>query len=139
MPTVLKSTLHICLELAHDRFSSLINSNLESLGLIYRHYLILSVLDKAGGQHYQQELGEMVGANRSTMVQLIDQLEQLDLVRRTQNPENRRQLLINMTEKGIKIINQAHRLVNDATDHFAEPLGKAERKQLLDLLCKATA
>jgi len=135
-PEKLKSALHVSLSAAFERLSGLTNSRLESVGLIYRHYLILCVLNQGDGNYYQQELGEMVGANRSTMVQLTDQLEKLNLVRRQQNPENRRQLIINITDKGIKAVNQADKLVDIALEEFSAPLTKPERAQLSSLLSK---
>jgi len=136
LPEKLRGALHVSLSTAFERLSSLINNRLGSVGLIYRHYLILCVLNQGEGDYYQQELGDIVGANRSTMVQLTDQLEQLNLVRRQQNPENRRQLIINITDKGIKRVNQADKLVGDALEEFAAPLNKAERAQLSALLSK---
>lgn len=51
----------------------------------------------------QQDICEITKIDRNTMVKIIDNLEQKSYVRRRQNPENRRQNLVYITNIGIEV------------------------------------
>lgn len=54
----------------------------------------------------QIEIGEKMMIDRTTVGQLIDLLTSQNLVQRKQNPNDRRQNLITLTDKGQKVVEQ---------------------------------
>lgn len=58
-------------------------------------------------------LTKIVYLNNSTITGIIDRLEKREFVRRTRISKDRRQVHVEMTEQGIKFINQAPKPIND--------------------------
>ena len=72
---------------------------LDELGLTYPQYLVLNVL----WHDDQQRVGviaDQLGLESSTLTPLLKRLEAAGLVHRARNPENERQVLVELTEKG---------------------------------------
>jgi DNA-binding MarR family transcriptional regulator len=72
---------------------------LDELGLTYPQYLVLNVLWRDD----QQRVGviaDQLGLESSTLTPLLKRLEAAGLVHRARNPENERQVLVELTEKG---------------------------------------
>lgn len=72
---------------------------LDELGLTYPQYLVLNVL----WRNDQQRVGviaDQLGLESSTLTPLLKRLEAAGLVHRARNPENERQVLVELTEKG---------------------------------------
>jgi MarR family transcriptional regulator, organic hydroperoxide resistance regulator len=72
---------------------------LDELGLTYPQYLVLNVLWRENGQSVGG-IAERLALESSTLTPLLKRLEVAGLVRRTRNPENERQVLVALTEKG---------------------------------------
>lgn len=79
----------------------------------------------------ERMLDKMSNASR-----LVEKLKQKGLVERTACPEDRRQVNIVITEKGLEIVNKASEILEKETDQFLSNLTKKEAKQLNDLLDK---
>lgn len=99
---------------------------------------VLATLRRSG-QPYQlspTELFNTLMVSSGTMTHRIDRLEQAHLVRRIPDPDDRRGTLIQLTDKGFEVIEEAvtahvaneHRLLNG--------LEEAERRSLAQLLRK---
>ena len=97
---------------------------------------LLATLRRSGAP-YRLSPGDLLGTTMITsgsMTNRIDQLEKLGLVKRMQNPEDGRSVLIGLTEKGLGVIEAA------VTDHVATQvrltaaLPAAERAALDGLL-----
>ena len=72
---------------------------LDELGLTYPQYLVLNVLWR-DDQQTVGVIADQLGLESSTLTPLLKRLEGAGLVRRTRNPENERQVLVELTEKG---------------------------------------
>ena len=72
---------------------------LDELGLTYPQYLVLNVLWREDGLSVGA-IAERLALESSTLTPLLKRLEVAGLVRRTRNPENERQVLVALTEKG---------------------------------------
>lgn len=72
---------------------------LDELGLTYPQYLVLNVLwredEKSVGG-----IAEQLALESSTLTPLLKRLEAADLVSRTRNPENERQVVVSLTARG---------------------------------------
>lgn len=85
---------------------------LDRLGLTYPQYLVLNVLWREDGQTVGA-IADRLALEASTLTPLLKRLEAAGLLRRTRNPENERQVIIALTERGRTIRSEAGCL-NDA-------------------------
>ena len=102
------------------------------MGLSVRLCGVLNLL--AEGPISQQALGEQLGIDRTTVVELIDELEQQGVVVRRRNPADRRSYALTLTPRGQTVQKRASRVFDAAADEFFEALDPAERPLLLGLL-----
>jgi DNA-binding MarR family transcriptional regulator len=117
---------------AHTRSAE----GLESLGLTTALFALLNVLGTHEGA-MQQEIGAAMGIDPSTMVSLIDQLEDAGLAKRRPHPTDRRAREVAITPKGRRVLKQARRLATEVEADVLRGLSAAERRQLLTLLRRA--
>jgi DNA-binding MarR family transcriptional regulator len=108
---------------------------LEPLGLHVKQFGLLTVLATEGPLS-QQRLGEWTRHDRSTMVTLIDSLEEQGWVLRERNPDDRRAYLLKLTPQGRRIQARAEKVMLSAEDEWLRSLNPREREQLLALLSK---
>ena len=103
------------------------------LGLSALHFGALSAIQAAGPMS-QHALGEYVKKDRTTVVAMVDELEEAGLVERRRNPADRRAYALEVTETGSSWLAQAGPLLSAAEDRMLSELDAAEREQLLNLL-----
>lgn len=103
------------------------------LGLGGMHFGALSVID-AAGPISQQELGEYVKKDRTTIVALVDDLEEAGLVERRRNPEDRRAYALELTDEGRDWLAAAGPALAGAEDRLLNDLDEDERARLLETL-----
>jgi len=72
---------------------------LDGLGLTYPQYLVLNVLWREDGQTVGG-IAERLALESSTLTPLLKRLEAAGLVRRTRNPGNERQVMVELTGRG---------------------------------------
>jgi MarR family transcriptional regulator, temperature-dependent positive regulator of motility len=70
------------------------------------------------------------------MVALVDDLEQLGLVRRERNPADRRAYMIRLTSEGADLQRRAEEALNGEAEKFFRPLSENERVGLRDQLVR---
>jgi DNA-binding MarR family transcriptional regulator len=70
------------------------------------------------------------------MVSLIDHLEDLGLVQRRRDPNDRRAYIIHLTEKGAAALERAMVLHREAEARCLRPLSPEEQQLLRDLLVR---
>jgi DNA-binding MarR family transcriptional regulator len=109
---------------------------LESVGLTPPLFALLNVLGARRGA-IQQEIGQAMGIDPSTMVSLIDQLENAGLAKRRTHPKDRRAREVSITPKGRRALERARGLAARVEDDVLRGLSAAERDQLLTLLRRA--
>jgi DNA-binding MarR family transcriptional regulator len=109
---------------------------LESVGLTPPLFALLNVLGARRGA-IQQEIGQAMGIDPSTMVSLIDQLESAGLAKRRTHPKDRRAREVSITPKGRRALERARALATKVEDEVLRGLSAAERGQLLTLLRRA--
>jgi DNA-binding MarR family transcriptional regulator len=109
---------------------------LDSIGLTPPLFALLNVIGAREGA-IQQELGSALGIDRSTMVSLIDQLEDAGLAKRRPSAKDRRAREIAITPKGRRLLERARRLLSQVEDEVLAGLTARERRELLALLRRA--
>ena len=117
----------------------LIGQAMETFGLRPGHFAILNVIEAEEGRS-QQSLAQGLHIDPSTMVALIDDLEECGLAVRRRNPEDRRAYGLHLTAKGRKLLTRARSAADDVHDLILEPLDERDRERLRELLVQlATA
>jgi DNA-binding MarR family transcriptional regulator len=82
----------------------------------------------------QKDLGIALGIDRTTMVALLDDLEEKGHVTRQRHPRDRRAFLVHPTRSGRRAQAAAVRILDEQQRRFLAPLTPAERDQLADLI-----
>lgn len=106
---------------------------MNTLGLEPRHFALLREVRDVEGQSQQAVAGRLQ-IPASTMVSLIDHLEQQALLERRPHSTDRRTRLLHLTEHGTEVLGQAIRLGAEWEKAICVGLSAAEREQLLALL-----
>lgn len=70
-----------------------------------------------------------MGIDRTTMVALIDDLQERGLVQRRQDPDDRRKNVVELTRVGLDIVRQATRAGDQAERVFLSALSADEAEQ----------
>src|SRR5215207_5291067 len=113
-------------------------ARLAPLGLHVRQFGLLTVLATEGPRS-QQDLVEWTRLDRTTMVALVDSLEEGGYVRRERNPDDRRAYLLQLTPEGRRMQVRARKVMLRAEDELLGSLNQTERQQLRELLAKVAA
>jgi DNA-binding MarR family transcriptional regulator len=109
---------------------------LQSIGLTPPLFALLNVLGARKGA-IQQELGSALGIDPSTMVALVDELENGGLAKRRPHPRDRRAREVSLTPKGRRLLERARKAALETEDEVLRGLTQAERRDLLALLRRA--
>ena len=133
LPPALADRVGYLLAKAHLGMRAAADEALIPLGLDKKEYAAL-VLVASEGPLSQQALSVIQGCDRTTMVAVVDRLEDGGLVMRRRNPLDRRAYALEITAKGRRALDQADELVSRVERDFLGPLSAAERRALIDLL-----
>lgn len=82
----------------------------------------------------QSDIATLLGTDRSTMVRLVDQLEELGFIVRRPDPGDRRSSVPTLTDEGRRLLGEALPRIAASEDEIASSLSAQERETLLDLL-----
>lgn len=117
------------------RIREITEKTLAPLKITSKQYGVLATLHFEGPSS-QRDIGETLKIDRTTMVLLIDDLEDKKLLVRDDHPKDRRYYLLNLTPPGKKLFKEAHGLILKAEEEFLKPLSKKERQYLRETLSK---
>jgi DNA-binding MarR family transcriptional regulator len=104
-------------------------------GLTPKHFGCLAVI-VADGPLSQQELGERLRVDRTTIVALVDELERRGFLARRRNPSDRRAYALEATPAGRRWRERTEAQLADAEARILAALEPEERDQLIGLLQK---
>ena len=99
-----------------------------------RDLMVLSVL--AEGPRSQARLGDLVGANRTVMITVVDRLEEAGLVLRERDPADRRRYALAVTPEGRTLLAALLAAASQVDGVLLAPLSAAQRKRLDDDLLR---
>jgi DNA-binding MarR family transcriptional regulator len=108
---------------------------LEPYGMRLQHFMLAMALTRSGPRS-QQQLGEWLGVDRTTMVALVDQLEESGYVVREKDPSDRRAYLISLTDEGRALLPKLRSRAKAAEKRTLAPLDESERELFRALLVK---
>jgi DNA-binding MarR family transcriptional regulator len=103
------------------------------LNLTPPHVGILGVLRRSGGLS-QQDLAAILHMHPSSLVAIIDELEERGLVKRLDCPDDRRIYQLQLTDKGQAILGDIGRIGHEHNKSLCAALSEEEREQLRGLL-----
>ena len=110
------------------RFFELTAAALAPAGINGREAAVLRAIDNPHPLA-QGEIARRMGIDRTTMVALIDDLQERGLVQRRQDPDDRRKNVVELTDAGQDITRQATRIGEQAERTFLSPLSAGEAEQ----------
>jgi DNA-binding MarR family transcriptional regulator len=125
---------------AHVLTTPYINRVIAKHGLVRGTFDVLSALRRAGLPFSltPKQLAESLMLSGAGMTSRLDRLEQLHLVARLPEPNDRRSLKIQLTQKGVKLIDEVIPQIVAAQWQLVSSLGERDTATLLDLLRRLT-
>jgi len=108
---------------------------LAEIGLTARQAGILTMVTELEPMT-QKVLGDALRIDRTTMVALLDDLEDKGYVTRQRHPRDRRAFLVHPTDSGQTAKVAAVRILDEQQRLFLAPLTPAERRELAALLMR---
>ncbi|WP_292357247.1 MarR family winged helix-turn-helix transcriptional regulator [Mesorhizobium sp.] len=135
MSDLLKLENFLCFSIysAGHAFNQFYRPLLDEIGLTYPQYLVMVSL---WGQDDQtvKEIGQALSLESNTLTPLLKRLEALQLISRTRDPKDERQVRIRLTQQGKSLKQQAERVpacVAGALGFSADELKELQDKMLL--------
>jgi DNA-binding MarR family transcriptional regulator len=110
----------------------------EQTGLGPYHHAILALLEGSAPET-QAEIADALGYDRGTLVGLLDELEDQELIERRRDPDDRRRHVVRITAGGKRTLGRLRALARRVEDEFLAPLDAEQRKQLHALLLMLAA
>ncbi len=118
---------------AQMRYFELSAAALGPLGINGREAAVLRATDDTSPLS-QGEIARKMDVDRTTMVALIDDLQGKGLVRRRQDPGDRRRNVVELTGAGRETLRRAAGLAAEAEQAFLSPLTGADAARFKELL-----
>jgi DNA-binding MarR family transcriptional regulator len=116
------------LKQAQLRFTEMASAALAPLGIGPREWAALNCLDEQHGLS-QKEVAELLGVDRTTMVALIDELENKGLVERRAQAGDRRKNIVGLTAEGRDMMQRGARLADDCERRFLAVLNEPDAQR----------
>ncbi|MCD6228682.1 MAG: MarR family transcriptional regulator [Candidatus Omnitrophica bacterium] len=108
---------------------------LVGIKITFQQYLALNILIKKG-RCMISDLSKSLGVALSTMTELVNRLAKKQFVKKIKDYKDRRIVWINLTEKGVKIIQELNRRKQKHILSVLERLTEKERQLLINILRK---
>jgi DNA-binding MarR family transcriptional regulator len=109
-------------------FLQAVGERLSELRLGNRPFFVLAGIAH-GAPISQQDLSRALSIDPTTMVALVDELEQGGFVQRTRNPRDRRRYDLTLTDAGEKGLAAAQQAMDEVEEEFFSPLSDPERRR----------
>ena len=106
---------------------------MEEVALETRHFALMRAIEAAENRS-QQLLAERLQIPPSSMVALLDQLEQRGIVARHLDPSDRRVRVVELTEEGREVLAQAMHLAMATEQQICEGFDFDQRELLISML-----
>jgi len=125
------------LNLVHNRFKQYVAGIFESQGfnITPEQFLVMDTLWDEGVLT-QQQIADYMLKDKNSVVKLVDGLEERNLVRRTSNPKDRRQNLIEVTEYAMSIKDKVTKVAMEAVDKIINGIAKEDLQKFIKVLSK---
>ena len=135
LPPSMRDRVPFLLYRAAEESHALANQMLAGMALSARQAGILTIVTELEPMT-QKALGEALRIDRTTMVALLDDLEDKGYVVRQRLPGDRRAFLVHPTDSGRAAKAAAVQILDEQQRRFLAPLTPAERRQFAALLTR---
>ncbi|MBK7749727.1 MAG: MarR family transcriptional regulator [Candidatus Obscuribacter sp.] len=132
---LLKSNVGYLLNRSAQVLRDKLSEALKEVPFSFHEYVVLRLIELELAET-QQDVGRLSGIDRSSMVALLDGLEDRDLILRTRDPQDRRKHQLTMTPKGRKTLSHAKRIAGRVHKEFLSPLTEEQWIVLQEALSK---
>lgn len=133
---VLSKSHTFLLHRAYEKVANTVMSRiLLENGLEIKDIWVIVTVGKAPNLN-QKQLSEMLVINQNSMVKIVNKLEKMRFMRRSTRSGNRRERILNLTEKGTRVCKEWENLIELSHYKFLEPLTPAEVDTFRFLLIK---
>jgi DNA-binding MarR family transcriptional regulator len=106
---------------------------------IERHYSILLLVEHTEGNCNQKYLSDLLQIDKTSMVRMIDYLVDKKYIKRTTNPDDRREHRILLTEKANRELPHIHKAINELNSKATQAFSASKLKKFykdLDLIAE---
>jgi DNA-binding MarR family transcriptional regulator len=134
-PEPLASALGFLISWNGQRMAHRFAAALEPLGLRPPMFGVMTLIDAESGLTQKELVGRSM-IDPSSMVAILDELEQLDLAERRRNPKDRRKHAVHLTRRGKAKLARAQKVAVSVATEALAPLDAKERETLQGLLRK---
>ena len=107
-------------------------SSIKNIGLHPTEFALLEVIYHKGPQPIQK-IGEKILITSGNMTYVADKMEKKGLVYRSNHPKDRRVTLLNLTNEGKKVMDEAFPKHHEHIQQLLDGLTQSEKEVLLDL------
>jgi len=127
------------LGLAHLEISHLCTQIMEPLQLTPKQFVAMEFISK-NPCISQKNIAENIGTAPAVMVGILDYLSERQLLKRIRSPRDRREYYIQLTPKGLNLLEEIRTLAFEVEDVYQEKTGLTdeERATILSILRKIT-
>lgn len=138
MPSALQQSAGFLLGRAAALAREDFRARLVALGVNAKHYTVLAYVAAQGPQS-QSAIGTALGLDRTTMVQLVDELALAGALARERNERNRRANLVQVTDEGRALLRRLGRSAAASDKAVTARLDADETAMLRALLTRLVA
>src|ERR1039458_3321668 len=114
---VLTSSVCFLLAKLSQRIVRVMDESLVGLKVNIKHVALMAEIHHRGPAN-QKMIGDALEIDRTSMVGLVDDLEQLNFVVRVIDPEDRRAFRVTLTPEGLRVLAAAGGLIKRAESNF---------------------
>ncbi|ARF59720.1 MarR family winged helix-turn-helix transcriptional regulator [Streptomyces gilvosporeus] len=107
---------------------------LEAHGLAMWAYAVLLRLDEATPVRSQAALAEAIGADKTRIIAVLDDLDERGLIRRRPDPADRRVRLLSITPEGRRLRDAVQADIQRGEEELLAPFPAAERESFVRVL-----
>jgi DNA-binding MarR family transcriptional regulator len=104
-------------------------------GLTSVQYAALSMIREVPGID-QVRLSSLIAFDKTTIVKVLDRLEQKELITRERSPADRRSNELHATDEGLKLLRQVEPLLDRSDKRIVAPLNVGEQRKFMELLAR---
>ena len=91
------------------------------------------------GPQRMKSVGEQFKIKFSTLTSLVDKIERLNLVKRVNSKEDRRSILVTITKKGKRMLDEYNSQIRSLAERIADSMRSENLPTLVETLEKATS
>lgn len=119
----------------HMRKNAIQQAAAQSFDFRFEQMILLRIIDRMDTQLTQAQLQEYLPFfDRPRMSRTCAEMDNMGLIQRSPNPENRRENLIDITPKGLKAINEFKAIIEAGNPHLFNHCSPEEVDSLLNTL-----